>query len=330
MRNALGVGHVELYGAGDGARIALAYAARHGDRLRALVLDGGPRATLVSGDGRAEAHALAKALGPGEAVVARLAARLRTHPLHAHGRIDDDALARVAASGDATALTELPGAATAALHGDALPLARLVAASAPPAVREAAQARAGSCLDDALPAASAQIDGGPFTGATWKRALGLAACKGFPQPATPDPVLPAGAAPAIAPALVLGGELDVRAPTTALRRIAALLPKGTFVRVRGAGALPALSDAGGCAAAIARAFLKSRGHVTAGCATRPVRPRGVTRFPATLAADPPRCATPRRTGATAPTSPTAGRRPPPPSAWPMRSTAPRCPGRRRP
>ncbi|HEY3612427.1 MAG TPA: alpha/beta fold hydrolase, partial [Gaiellales bacterium] len=68
VRAALGVGHVELYGAGDGARIALAYAARFGDRLRALVLDGGPPATLLSGDGSAEAHALAKALGPGQTV----------------------------------------------------------------------------------------------------------------------------------------------------------------------------------------------------------------------------------------------------------------------
>jgi pimeloyl-ACP methyl ester carboxylesterase len=286
VRAALGSGHVELYGAGDGARIALAYAARHADRLRALLLDGGPRATLASGDGSAEAHALAKALGPSRAVIARLAARLRAHPLHAGGRIDDDALARVAASGDATALAELPGAATAALRGDALPLARLVAAAAAPAIREAAQARASSCLDDALPAPSSQIDGGPFTGATWKRALGLTACKGFPSPATPDPVVPAGVTLGGEPGLVLGGELDVRAPTTALRRVAALLPKGTFVRVRGAGALPALSDANGCAATIARAFLKSRGHVAAGCATRPVRPRGVTQFPAMLAAAP--------------------------------------------
>ena len=286
VRAALGVGHVELYGAGDGARIALAYAARHADRLRALVLDGGPRATLLHGDGGAEVHALAKALGTAEPAVAQLAARLRTHPLHAHGRIDDDALARVAARGDAATLTELPGAAIAALHGDPAPLARLVAATAPAGAAAAAQARASSCVDDATPAASAQIDGGPFTGATWRRALGLAACKGFPQPATPDPVLPPGASLGDEPALVLGGELDVRAPTSALRTVAALLPKGAFVRVRGAGALPALSNPGGCAAAIAVAFLKTRGHVSASCAARPVRPRGVTDFPATLATTP--------------------------------------------
>ena len=94
VRGALGIGHVELFGAGDGARVALAYSARYGDRLRALVLDGGPRATLFSGDGRAEAHALSRALGSGEKVIARLAARLRSRPLHVHGRIDDDVLAQ--------------------------------------------------------------------------------------------------------------------------------------------------------------------------------------------------------------------------------------------
>jgi len=120
VRGALGVGHVEVYGAGDGARIALAYAARHGDRLRALVLDGGPRATLFSGDGHGEAHALARALGRGAGAVAKLAARLRTHPVHSHGRIDDDVLARVAASGDARTLGDLPAAATAALRGDSV------------------------------------------------------------------------------------------------------------------------------------------------------------------------------------------------------------------
>ncbi|HET6174884.1 MAG TPA: alpha/beta hydrolase [Gaiellales bacterium] len=286
VRATLGVGHVELYGAGDGARVALAYAARFGDRLRALVLDGGPRATLFSGDGHGEAHALARGLGHGEPAVARLAARLRTHPLHFHGRIDDDVLARVAASGDAATLGELPAASTAALHGDPMPLARLAVASASAAGRQAAQAQASSCHDDAAPAPAAQVDGGPFTGATWRRALGLAGCLGWPKPAVPDPVLPPDVALSGAPALVLAGELDVRAPAATLRKVAALLPKGTYVRARSAGALPALGDSGGCAATIARAFLQTRGRVRAGCASRRSQPLGVGAFPLTLAASP--------------------------------------------
>ena len=97
-------------------------------------------------------------------------------------------------------------------------------------------------------------------------------------------MLPAGTALASAPALVLGGELDVGAPTTALRKVAGLLPSGRFVRVRGAGALPALSDPAGCAARLARAFLQTRGHVSPGCASRPARPEVVRAFPLRLAA----------------------------------------------
>lgn len=286
VRRELGVGHVELYGAGDGARIALAYGARHAQALRALVLDGGPHATLFGGDGRAETHALTRALGAGESVVARLAARLRTHPLHVHGRIDDDVLARVAVGGDAHMLGELPAASTAALHGDPAPLARLVAQSAPPATRQAAQSQASNCHDDAPPSPSAQVDGGPFTGPTWLRALGLASCKNWPQPAAPDPVLPVGADLGGEPALVLAGELGVQAPTATLRKVAALLPSGTYVRVRGAGALPALSNPSGCAAALARAFLEKRGRTKTGCASRPARTQGVRAFPLTLAAAP--------------------------------------------
>ena len=286
VRNELGAGHIELYAAGDGARIALAYAARYGDRLRALVLDGGPGATLFGGDGSAEAHGLGKALGAGEPVVARLAARLRTRPLRVHGRIDDDALARAIVRSDARSLVELPAAATAALKGDGVPLARLVARTATPPGREAAQARASNCHDNAPPAASADVDGGPFTGATWLRALGLAACKGWPQPATPDPVVPQGAALSGAPALVLAGELGVGAPTSTLRKSAGLLPAGTYVRVRGAAALPALNDPSGCAGALARAFLEKRGKVSPGCASRPARTSGVTAFPASLASAP--------------------------------------------
>jgi pimeloyl-ACP methyl ester carboxylesterase len=286
VRSELGAGHVELYAAGDGARIALAYAARYGDRLRALVLDGGPSATLFGGDGRAEARGLGKALGAGEPVVERLAARLRTHPLRVHGRIDDDALARAVVRADARSLAELPAAATAALKGDGAPLARLVARTRAPAGRQAAQARASDCHDDAPPAASAEVDGGPFTGATWLRALGLAACKGRPQPATPDPVVPPGAALSGAPALVLAGEFGVAAPTATLRKAAGLLPSGTYVRVRGAAALPALDDPSGCAGALVRAFLEKRGKVNPGCASRPARPSGVTAFPASLAAAP--------------------------------------------
>ena len=272
VRAALGIGHVELYGAGDGARIALAYAARHGDRLRALVLDGGPRATLFSGDGHGETHALARALGHGETAVAELAARLRTHPLHAHGRIDDDVLARVAANGDAAALGDLPAASTAALRGDPLPLARLVGRHG------ACRCAPGRPRRRRAPATTTPR---PPRARRWKagRSPGRpgGACSGSPPARAgrsrprPTPCC-RPARPSRAPALVLAGEVDVRAPTATLRKVASLFPQGRYVRVRGAGALPALSDPAGCAATLARAFLKTRGHVSPSCASRRTQP----------------------------------------------------------
>ena len=257
VRNELGAGHVELYAAGDGARIALAYAARFGDRLRALVLDGGPGATLFAGDGRAEAHGLGKALGSGEPIVARLAARLRTRPLRVHGRIDDDALARAVVRADARSLMSCTQRPPSPSRATECRCARLVGRTTALPGREEAQARVSNCHDNAPPPAAAAVDGGPFTAPTWLRALGLAACKGWPQPATPDPVVPPGAALSGAPALVLAGELGVGAPTATLRKVAGLLPSGTYVRVRGAAALPALTDPSGCAGALARGSWRS-------------------------------------------------------------------------
>ena len=144
------------------------------------MLDGGPSATLFAGDGRAEAHGLGKALGSGEPIVARLAARLRTRPLRVHGRIDDDALARAVVRADARSLVRAarprpPPPST----GDGVPLARLVGSN-----DGAAGARGGSGAGEQLPRQraarrrAADVDGGPFTAPTWLRALGLAACKG--------------------------------------------------------------------------------------------------------------------------------------------------------
>ena len=184
-------------------------------------------------------------------------------------------------------LGELPAAVIAALTGDAAPLARLVARAETPAGRQAAQARASNCHDDAPPAAAAQVDGGPFTGATWLRALGLAACKGWLPPAAPDPVLPAGATPAGAPALVLGGRARRRGADSDAAQGRRPAAPGTYVRVRGAGALPALSEPGGCAArSRARVPARRAGKISAGCASRACVPHGVSAFPARLATAP--------------------------------------------
>ena len=151
----LGIGHVELYGAGDGARIALAYAARlRRPPARARARRRSARDALQRRRPRRGARAR-KALGPASPSSARLAARLRTRPLHVHGRIDDDVLARIAARGDArharpSSRPRRPPRCTATprrSRGSSR-------AAAPAAARQAAQAQASTCHDDAPPAAS--------------------------------------------------------------------------------------------------------------------------------------------------------------------------------
>ena len=282
------IGHVELYGAGDGARIALAYAARFGDRVRALVLDGGPRATLFSGDGRGEAHALARALGKGEPAVARLAARLRTRPLHSHGRIDDDVLARIAANGSAGTLGDLPGAATAALHGDPVPLARLAAASAPGTCAPGG-AGAGERLQRQCRARPQRAD---RRRAVHRRDLACAhsgsrrVCAGRSRPSPIRCSRPVPRSPAPPRSCSPVSSTCAHRPQRCARSRASC-PRATFVRVRGAGALPALADPGGCAATIARTFLQTRGRVRPACASRRAQALGARAFPPSLAAAPP-------------------------------------------
>ena len=167
-----------------------------------------------------------------------------------------------------------------------MPLARLAAASAPGASRQAAQAQASDCHDDAAPAPSAQVDGGPFSGATWRRALGLAACRAGRSRPSPIRCCRPVRRSRGAPALVLAGELDVRAPTATLRKVAALLPEGD-VRARARRRRPAGAQRpGGCAATIARTFLQTRGRVSPACASRRAQALGVRAFPPTPGAAP--------------------------------------------
>ena len=147
-------------------------------------------------------------------------------------------------------LGELPAAATAALHGDPVPLARLAAAvgARAPRARPRRRRRA-TATTTPRPPPSAQVDGGPFTGATWRRALGLAACLGWPQPAAArsGAAQPAPRWPARPRSCSRASSTCARRPRRCARSRRSC-PRATFVRVRGAGALPALSDPGGCAA----------------------------------------------------------------------------------
>jgi pimeloyl-ACP methyl ester carboxylesterase len=146
----LGIDKIDLYGDSYGSYAAQAFAVRHGDRLRSLVLDGAyplPGTDPAFGD-LAEATwrglTLVCERHPGckedaRAALARLVARVRRSPVRGQGRDADGKLIPVTVS--ATSLTslvqsaygslsiyrDLPGALDAFSRGDRAPLLRLVA-----------------------------------------------------------------------------------------------------------------------------------------------------------------------------------------------------------
>ena len=124
-------------------------------------------------------------------------------------------LARAPCARDARSLAELPAAATAALKGDrrAARAARRAMPRRRPAGRPRRRARA-TATTTPRPRRAPAVDGGPFTAATWLRALGPRGVQGLAaagdagsRRCRPDAALSG------APALVLAGELGVAAPT---------------------------------------------------------------------------------------------------------------------
>src|SRR3954464_4061819 len=147
VRAALGIERLDLFGASYGTYLMTVYAGRHPDHVRSIVLDAGyPIAYDVWGlDKLAAARrgirlvcARTRACS-GSAVladVARLAARLRRHPVafttragvrRFRLRVDENALAiAVYGSGDPRSLARLPAMVRSALDGDLRPLRRSV------------------------------------------------------------------------------------------------------------------------------------------------------------------------------------------------------------
>jgi pimeloyl-ACP methyl ester carboxylesterase len=151
---ALGISRVGLYGDSYGTYFAQTFALRHGDRLRALVLDGaypaeGPDDAWVvhyapamrAKFNLACARSSACAAIPGDSMahIAPALARLRAHPFTARARTDDGS--ELTFTADATALAivmfgsspayasvrETDAAARAFVAGDQAPLLRLMA-----------------------------------------------------------------------------------------------------------------------------------------------------------------------------------------------------------
>jgi pimeloyl-ACP methyl ester carboxylesterase len=147
VRAALAVERLDLFGASYGTYLMTVYAGRHPDHVRSIVLDAGyPIAYDAWGLDRLAAArrgvrlvcARTRACS-GSAVladVARLAARLRRHPVpfttragerRFRLRMDENALAiAVYGSGDPRSLARLPAMVRSALEGDLTPLRRSV------------------------------------------------------------------------------------------------------------------------------------------------------------------------------------------------------------
>ena len=147
VREALGIERLDLFGASYGTYFMTVYAGRHPEHVRSIVLDAGyPIAYDQWGLDKLAAARRGVRLAcmrtracRGSAVladVARLAARLRRHPVsftaRAGGRrlrlrIDENALATaVYGSGDPRSLGRLPAMVRSALEGDLTPLRRQV------------------------------------------------------------------------------------------------------------------------------------------------------------------------------------------------------------
>jgi pimeloyl-ACP methyl ester carboxylesterase len=345
VRRAAGYEKLVLYATSYGTKVALEYAARYPQHVESMVLD-----SVVPAAGKepfqvasfeairpaleelCSAGACAGITGDPVGDIARLAARLRRHPLH--GFVFDGAghrhplslaepeLLDVLRAGDENpALRELlPAAARSALAGDPDPLLRLglLAFGLIPETPEVPGGEATPAVDDALFAATS-CEETPFP---WQRraptktrlAEATSALAALPEgdfypfdrsTALDGSLIPEcsrwpDAAPAPAPpgplpdvpALVLSGAQDLRTPTSQARAIAAMIPGAQLLVVPYTGHSVLGSDFSGCA---------TRG-LTAFFAGAPVQPCGPT---ANMFAPTP--ITPERLSAVRPPSGLAGK-----------------------
>ena len=252
----------------------------------------------------------------GEAVlrdIARLAARLRERPVGftfragtelVRARLDEAALAQVVfTSGNPSIFGQIPAAVASALAGDYASLRRLVenhklgqaavladpsfslaqnfatnchdytrvfSYSDTPAVRRAAYERALEAVD---PAAF-----WPFSPDGWTNTDEASAeCLDWPNDPTAGSPVPNGARYPNVPVLVLSGDLDANAPSSAGRRAAAQFPRATFVEIPNAGHTPAVE--GSCALNLAVRFVATLDVDAQACAGTGTPPRVADRAP---------------------------------------------------
>ncbi|MFF5204536.1 alpha/beta fold hydrolase [Streptosporangium sp. NPDC000396] len=312
LRAELGVPALTVYGYSWGTLIGQAYAVRHPDRTRAVLLD----SVLSAGrDGYAD-MAFSSAARRGAADIgavcrpsaqcrklpgtpagrwAKLVARLRSHP---DAQVTAGDLARLTGNlADPFVGRQANAAADAYLRGDASPLRRLVTQfPTPPAMPSDPAMLAFVCADSALPydrraglderrAQLARHRAGmparPYTTAEALGAGGEAADWCLEWPTREDaPPLPGTARYPRVPALAIGGQLDAATPPggaiQAARRFggtALTVPFGAHV-----GASFGQSEVHTCLRSAVRSFLAAPGPVADGrCSAENYRALG--RFP---------------------------------------------------
>jgi pimeloyl-ACP methyl ester carboxylesterase len=300
VRRALGVDRVTVFGVSYGTKQALAYAAAYPSHVDRLVLDSVDSLDQPDPFSTASLKALPHALdeicfgacqgmtpSPGSDFVT-LANQLAASPVTASVprpgerpakvRLDGQALIDLGYESDLNAgiAAELPGAVSAGLASDLLPLERLVA------LLDQSTGGTSSDFSDALNVATNCTDGplpwsplfalsrrpalvqkaiaalppgatGPF--GSWAASDGLAGeCVDWPAgPA--GPALRVGPLPNV-PVLILSGGRDVRTPTSEARQVAADFPRSRFLVVEGSG--HDVTDSSGCADQFVAAWVSGR------------------------------------------------------------------------
>ena len=313
LRVAGGYDKLVLYGVSYGTKVALTYAALHPDRVAALVLDSVVPLSGQDALSRQSFGALRRVLGAlcangacrhitasPNADLARLAARLRRHPLR--GRIVDPGggrqsvtltrygLWQILLGGDLnpSLRADLPGAMRAALRGDSAPVLRLRARAAGltgtaqagddgvnevlftttrceetifPWDRAAAPATRARQAEAAADAVPAAAFK-PFDAGFALDASIMSLCVGWPV-ASPAPAdLPA--LPQV-PTLVLAGQADLRTPVEQARAAVAGIGQARIVTVPETGHSTLGSDLGHCASDALAAF--AAGQAPPACGT---------------------------------------------------------------
>ena len=338
----LGLGRVDLYGDSYGTFFAQVFAGRHGDQLRSIVLDSayptfgetgwyptqGPamRSSFRTACRRSPA---CRGHGPGvDQVLRRVLRDVRRHPWHGVSHDGDGRRAKVTVNPENLALVafdatygpyfyrELTAALRSALHGDRVPLLKIVAEAtgggtdagpvhaysegldAAVACHDYPQlydmkARPGTRLRQyhrALARRTARHPGtyGPFTIREYARSdwQSLDWCTRWPQAPASNPAHPprprGGHYPRV-PTLVLSGELDSITTPAEGAIVARQFPRSKQIHVANSFHVTAVGDTDDCAVRILRRFVRTPSQWPRHrCASRVPPIRTLGSFPLTL------------------------------------------------